>query len=469
MDEKKAMTAPVPASRGFCPEDLYGRWVTAWEVHTTEAVLDQFPGIERLPAIQKTARGWRCHRCGNQTASQFQPNFCCCRQEQCVYCLACAQFGILRSCDTLYHLPNPQANPWARPSSYLTWRGQRSPEQERAALEVVESFRTHRNHLIWAVTGAGKTEMIYPVVATALSAGQRVGIAAPRLDVCNELYPRFQKAFSGVAIALLHSQSQLPYAYGPLVICSTHQLVRFDGAFDLLIIDEIDAFPFHNDPLLQWASQRAVARTGSQVWLTATPNRQLQRQSVSGQLATSLLPARYHRHPLPEPQHCLAFGWQQDIQRGRCPKALLKLITRWIKEPTRFLLFMPNIRLMRQLETLLHRYFPDQHFTSVSAEDDERVTKVEKMRQAQYDFLLTTTILERGVTFRAIHVAVLGSERPVFTTAALVQISGRVGRSPEAPTGEVVFLHEGRTRASVGALKQIRRMNDVARKKQLLD
>lgn len=47
------------------------------------------------------------------------------------------------------------------------------------------------------------------------------------------------------------------------------------------------------------------------------------------------------------------------------------------------------------------------------------------MRKGELDFLLCTTILERGVTFTDIDVLVLGAEDRTFTEAALVQISGR--------------------------------------------
>ncbi|MDO4679766.1 MAG: helicase-related protein [Aerococcus sp.] len=465
--EKPFIETEAPSIEAL-QEQLYGRLVTARELGVDEEMLEQIIGIQSIPAIAKTKTGWQCQRCGNHYKKQFQLNFCCCDQKPCVYCLSCAQFGILRACDMLYTLPNPAVHPWQQPTSSLTWQGQRSPEQERASQEVCASFMKHADHLIWAVTGAGKTEIIFPVVDLAIQQGKRVAIATPRLDVCNELYPRFQEAFQGVQIGLLHSQSTEEMIYCALLICSTHQLVRFNQAFDLLIIDEIDAFPFHNDPMLHHVAKRALMATGSLVMLTATPDRALKRRSQQGILPTSLLPARYHCYPLPEPVHQLAMGWQTSIQRGQCPRTLKRIIQRWVARKQRFLIFMPHISLMQQLEDILHCTFPKHTFTSVSSKDAERLTKVEAMRLAQYDFLLTTTILERGVTFSAINVVVVGSEQAIFTQAALIQISGRVGRKKVAPTGEVIFLHEGRTQASVGAVKQIKQMNRIARAKHLL-
>ncbi|MBU5224822.1 DNA/RNA helicase, partial [Vibrio cholerae] len=62
---------------------------------------------------------------------------------------------------------------------------------------------------------------------------------------------------------------------------------------------------------------------------------------------------------------------------------------------------------------------------AVHAEDPDRKEKVQKMRNKEVDLLVTTTILERGVTFPNVDVAVLGAENRIFTESALVQIAGR--------------------------------------------
>ena len=114
--------------------------------------------------------------------------------------------------------------------------------------------------MVHAVTGAGKTEMMYQVVATAIKAGKAVCIATPRIDVCIELYGRMKEDFS-CPISLLHGESE-PYFRTPLVIATTHQLLKFYQAFDLLIIDEVDAFPYVDNPILYKAAQNAIKKEG---------------------------------------------------------------------------------------------------------------------------------------------------------------------------------------------------------------
>ena len=64
---------------------------------------------------------------------------------------------------------------------------------------------------------------------------------------------------------------------------------------------------------------------------------------------------------------------------------------------------------------------------------------VEEFRNRAITMLVSTTILERGVTFPFVDVFVLESNHKLFTKSALVQISGRVGRSKERPTGKLLF------------------------------
>jgi competence protein ComFA len=122
---------------------------------------------------------------------------------------------------------------------------------------------------------------------------------------------------------------------------------------------------------------------------------------------------------------------------------------------------------MEQLLPLLKKLHPK--IESVHAEDPQRKEKVQAMRNKEIPILLTTTILERGVTFPNLDVAVLGAEDRIFSESALVQIAGRVGRSSDYPSGDITFFHYGKTEAMVKARRQILHMNKEAREKGLID
>ena len=434
--------------------DYYGRRVLVdrpeWQ-HASPA-----PPIEVLPTMVRHGRMIRCLRCGQETACQIAalPN-----NE--FYCPRCINLGRVSTLNKFYHVPEPNQFTVVQP--VLTWTGQLSPLQEEAAAGVDAGMTAHRHQLLWAVTGAGKTEMMFRGIAHALERGERLAVASPRVDVCLELYPRLQAAFQNTSMALLHGRQELPYRYAQLTVCTTHQLLRFYRAFDNLIIDEVDAFPFAANDALLFASRQAVKEQGGCLYLTATPGPALLRQVKRGRLAVSYLPLRYHGHLLPRIRLRLAPGWRRGVQRGRLPASLLNQLRRSLDAGYRFLLFVPHVSDLAVVRPLLQTALPRHTFATVHAADPDRLTKVQGMRDGKYDFLVTTTILERGVTFPAIDVFVLGADDPVFSSSALVQIAGRAGRSLRRPTGTVCFWIAGQCRRVRAAVRQVDFMNRKGR------
>src|SRR5699024_11849618 len=82
----------------------------------------------------------------------------------------------------------------------------------------------------------------------------------------------------------------------------------------------------------------------------------------------------------------------------------------------------------------------------VNADDEQRKEKVHQFRNKEITTLITTTILERGVTFPSVDVAILDAGHDVFDEAALVEMAGRGGRSADDRTGDGVFFHDGKRR-----------------------
>ncbi len=450
-------------------ERLYGRlllereWtegLDAGQISNIKTACETQPG-------QDVSDGKRqCNRCLTSKPANFH-EIPCRTCSPCYYCEACLRMGIVRSCSVLYHLK--ERNEFARlKEPLLAWSGELSKQQAQASEEIKDSMRQHATHLVWAVTGAGKTEMLFEGIADALQAGKRVAIASPRMDVCRELEPRIQAAFPTVPLITLHGEMEEDYRYTPLLIATTHQLIRFKAAFDVLIIDEIDAFPFYGDDMLHQTAMRSVKEEGALIYLTATPDRYLMQRVKENEIEASILPARYHGYPLPVPQLIWAGNWRKKLLKQSQRHIVIKSIERLLSEGRRFLIFLPHIEWMKKFEKILEKYFSEYKFTSVSSQDPERKEKVQGMRDEYYDFLLSTTILERGVTFSNIDVMVIGAEDRTFKEAALVQIAGRAGRSPDYPSGEVLFFHGGKTQAMKLAIKQIEEMNRQAKERQLL-
>ena len=106
---------------------------------------------------------------------------------------------------------------------------------------------------------------------------------------------------------------------------------------------------------------------------------------------------------------------------------------------------------------------------AVYSEDPLRKEKVQQMREKKLPLLLTTTILERGVTFPNLDVAVFRSRGPNFYRKRPRPNRRSVGRSSDYPSGDITFFHYGKTNAMVKARKQIIAMNQEAREKGLVD
>ncbi|MEH6940758.1 DEAD/DEAH box helicase [Bacillus sp. JJ722] len=315
--------------------------------------------------------------------------------------------------------------------------------------------------------GAGKTEVLFEGIAVALAKGNRVCIATPRTDVVLELTPRLKRAFPNTTIAALFGGSEDKSVCAQLVISTTHQLLRYYKAFDTLIIDEVDAFPFSVDRTLQYAVQKSRKEQSSLIYLTATPSKDMKQAMKTNKLPFVTIPARFHRHSIPVPQLKWCGNWIKSFSKGKIPAPVLNWFLQKLQSKTPFLIFFPNIELMNQYVVFFQDHYKE--IVAVYAEDVERKEKVSRLREGKILGLLTTTILERGITIPKLDVAVVGAEEDIFTESALVQIAGRVGRSATHPSGDVIFFHYGKTREMLKAVKQIQNMNKEARERGLID
>ncbi|VUW94708.1 Transcription-repair-coupling factor [Streptococcus constellatus] len=372
------------------------------------------------------------------------------------YCRSCLILGRVRSDETLYYFPQeefPKAN-------VLKWQGKLTEFQAKVSQGLLEAVAKRKDSLVHAVTGAGKTEMIYQVVAQVINQGGAVCLASPRIDVCLELYRRLKVDFA-CDISLLHGESEA-YSRSPLVIATTHQLLKFYRAFDLLIVDEVDAFPYVDNPILYHAVHHAVKVEGTKIFLTATSTDELDKKVAKGELTRLSLPRRFHGNPLIVPQKV----WLADFQKYLGQKKLVPKLRQFIQKQRKtefpLLIFASEIKRGQELAKILQSNFPNEKVGFVASTTENRLEIVEKFRQKEITILVTTTILERGVTFPCVDVFVVEASHRLFSRSALVQISGRVGRSMDRPTGELIFFHDGTTMAIEKAIKEIQEMNQEA-------
>ncbi|TCS83328.1 DEAD/DEAH box helicase [Tepidibacillus fermentans] len=411
-----------------------------------------------------------CHRCGSSEKVHVQPCASC--GDACATCEECIAMGRSKTCIPLLQFTYFGAKMIKKdhrqrdiPPTINTHCYQLTPHQARVAEYAVHFLHNQefKELLIWAVTGAGKTEMIFPTIHKGISNGYRILLASPRKDVIRELTPRFRKAFPEIPIVSLYGGSPERWNSGQFYLATTHQTLRFVDFFDLVIIDEMDAFPYHGDSVLHRVVRRALKKDGKLIYLTATPSKDWIDRIQHREIDVTVLPIRYHGNPLPVPELKYINDLRKRLKQEKPFQIMEEFIAEVKKRKGQAFIFVSEVRLVKIWQNQLRKWFPDAKVEGVHATDYLRDDKVEQFRKGDIQFLVTTTIMERGVTVPNVHVLVLGADTQVFDEATLVQIAGRVGRSKDYPDGLVWFIAETKTKDLVKAKDQIERMNQLAK------
>lgn len=291
-----------------------------------------------------------------------------------------------------------------------------SNEQEKVANNARESKEVYIN----AVCGSGKTEMVFASIDKALSEGRRVGFVIPRREVVKEIFDRLKEVYPQLQISLVYG-GHSEFLDGDIIVLTAHQCYRYPKKFGLLILDEYDAFPLKGDETLL----RIVERTcyDQKIFLSAT----FSEQELLGHKQLEVR-RRYHHYDLPVPTVILGTFLSLFIK-------LLKFIYKNRKN-TKFI-YIPTIKDGIKMNKLLHLFFIRSVLFSSQSENKTRLYQDIKDRKIKT--VVTTTILERGITVKNLMVAVFNASHPIFDYRTLIQIEGRAGRKKDAPTGQVLF------------------------------
>lgn len=374
----------------------------------------------------------KCERCGNSDDRLFGV------RNGDLYCRKCLNFTGKEA----------KSDFEVRPAS-LELSYELSKEQARISKELIENFKNGKDSLVYAVTGSGKTEIIYQSIEFCLSKGLRVGFAVPRVDIVIELKPRFAEAFKTARIVTVYGEHAI-CLNGDIVILTTHQLYRYPKYFDLLILDEIDAFPYNGNEALEHFFLGAVR--GNFILMSATPSAKVRKEiSEKGGKVFELM-SRYHGSPLPVPTY---------IRRSFFPRfQVLRLLNTFLQENKPVLVFAPTIELTEKLGNFLTTYLEGGGVVSSRSPDRKEV--IQRFKSGIYKYLVTTTVLERGVTVKDLQVIVFEADHQVFSEESLVQIAGRVGRKIKATKGEAIFIGERENDSIRNAIKTIKRCNTLA-------
>lgn len=379
-----------------------------------------------------------CKRCGNKEKSRFAYD----PFHQNYYCRKCIAFGRVNADEEI----KQNIYKARKQECHYKLKYPLTAAQKQAVAKIRNLQEEKKDILIYAACGAGKTELVMDSIMRYINAGKKVGFAISRRQVVLEIQERMAEAFETLHVIAVceghHEETD-----GDLIICTMHQLYRYVNTFDLLIMDEIDAFPYRGNELLETIANHACR--GQRLYLTATPDEKMLKHAETGKLAVVELFQRPHGHPLVEPTVIHSYAILQLIY-------LIRFLSRCRKSGIQVLVFVPTIKEAKQYTRYLRLFFRCTHLTSQSEHKDQTIAAFHKRA---YDCLITTTVLERGITIKGVYVAVLHADHIVFNEASLIQIVGRVGRNIEMPEGEAILLCQRITKDIKRCIYAIQKMN----------
>jgi len=323
-----------------------------------------------------------------------------------------------------------------------------SEDQKRLSKQLLDNYKDGYNSLVHAVCGSGKTEIVLGVIQYAINIGCRVGFSVPRRDVIIELHNRFSQIFTKNKIGLVYG-GHTSNLYGDLVCLTTHQLYRYNHYFDLLIVDEVDAFPYKGNDTLESFFYKSLK--GHYVLMSATPSKKFLNSFIDNGGKVVELFSRFHNHPLPVPT--VHIGKSFLIYN-----VLFKYVKKVKEQNKPLFIFTPTIELCEKTFHVLSIYFKGGYFVHSKCLD--RSKRIDDFRQGKYWYLVTTAVLERGVTVSDLQVIVFRAEHKIYDSYSLVQIAGRVGRKKDHPEGEVYYVATEKTQDMEESIKDIKRANE---------
>ncbi len=379
----------------------------------------------------------KCPRCLNEDVRLFASG------SKGMYCRACVGFKRQLLMEEL----EPVEKEILMKDVYLQLPFKLTNQQIEIGNRLSESTKNH-NVLLYAVCGAGKTEMMLQCIKRCLKENKKIALAIPRRQVVLELQERLSVYFPlNKVIAIC--QGYTNDLEGDLIICTTHQLYRFHKKFDLLILDEPDAFPYKGNKVLQGIAKTSCK--GTIVYSTATPDKDLESQVVNKELIELSLYQRPHGYPLIVPK-CVV------LPKSLCFLRLLSILRNKEKSFRQVMIFCATIKQAKRIYRMLALVYKVGLCTSKTINKDE---VIESFRQKNFQHIVCTTILERGVTFKSVDVVVFNCDHIVFDEASLVQIAGRVGRKAEDPYGECIFLATSQNENVNACVKRIQDANQI--------
>lgn len=433
--------------------------------------------VTRIPSVKLNSDGtMSCNRCGHQY--RVVRGFCSVGQKDCYYCQECLMLGESRPCEALYAVPARM-----RPEESLV-KSVRLNLDVTFSLAQYEAFEglvrfTRKDGLseclVWEACGAGRPEVVFGAVREVLKRGGRVLFGVPRRDILEDLVLRLERAFPGVSVAVRYGKSKTYNRGSDIVLVSTHHALKYYRSFDLVILDESDAFPHRANPILIHALRRAKKSEGKFIYMTPTPPPEVYARAQRGEVKVIQIPVRQHGKPLAVPKVIIE---KELAAEAKVPDVLLSLVRESLEEDQyQVLVVVPDAyrsHLVGQwLAANLKAHglggLKEQAVMHTFSGDPERDRKVQAYFRGEHDVLVTTNLTSRGDRAPNSNLIVLWADSEIFDEGCLMQLAGRIGWSEAYPVGKVWFVASRLTRDMEAAIRKVKLLNEEAQKRGYLE
>ncbi len=187
-----------------------------------------------------------------------------------------------------------------------------NPDQ-RAALDVLCAEGAQGPHLLFGVTGAGKTEVFLGAAEAALARGRQVLVLVPEIGLTPQLVGRFRARF-GEGIAVLHSGltgadrlrqwRRIRAGEAQVAIGARSALFAPFRALGLVVVDEEHDDSYKQDEGVPYHARDLAVKLGSMVGCpvvlaSATPSLESWHNAQQGRYRLLRLPRRATARPVP--------------------------------------------------------------------------------------------------------------------------------------------------------------------------
>lgn len=167
---------------------------------------------------------------------------------------------------------------------------------------------------------------------------------------------------------------------------------------------------------------------------------------------SAIMNRRYHGHDLPVPHIYIIpqFLWLISLKYW---------IKKLLETHQKVLVYVPRKSDAQYYADLLKDTYKVQGVSSESLYLNE-YTK--DFKEGLLDVLITTTILERGITIEDVQVIVLEAGDRIFDERTLIQIAGRVGRKIGYEDGRILLIDNHYSKAMKECIKTIQKLNRMS-------